>query len=220
MDLQLLTINHQENYFFRDGLDGNPQHRIPGLSSHSTSYGFETSLSYRLLPPFRISGGIGYQRIIVRGLSGLIQGRLPIDRRSDTYELVLSQKTTYHIAQVPVKLIIDLFPGKKIHPTLNVGIAGQYYFRANYFALNFEKYSGPVEKNDFVGWSSFLGLDVFVNLTARVAAKFGYEYILDNPEYLDDLHFNQGPADAGVGTYGIPLTFNYQVFIVGLSRSL
>lgn len=220
IDLQLLSISHQDNYFYRDGLDGNPPHRIPGLKEHSTSYGFQTLLSYRLLSPIRISSGIGYHRITIHGLSGLNQGRLPPDRRSDTYELVLSPKTTYHIAQIPLILIFDFLPNKIVHPSINVGVTGQYYFRANYTAKNFEKYSGPVTKNDFVGWSSFVGIEILAKLSNRLSAKVGYDYILNNPEYVDDILFSQGSKDAGVGTYGIPLTFNYQVFKVGLSRAL
>lgn len=218
LDLQVLSISHQENYFYRDwGLRGPADRFLTKLSSRSTSFGFCTSLAYRVLPPIRISLGLGYDRITIHGLSGLNQGRLPADRRSDTYELVLSPKTTYHIARIPLKVIIDPFPDKRIHPTLNVGLAGQYYFHAHYLA---GKYSGPVPKNDFAGWSSFAGLEVLVKLSDRWSVKVGYDYTLTNPEYVDDILFNQGSKDAGVGTYGIPLTFNYQVFKVGLSRAL
>ena len=108
-----------------------------------------------------------------------------------------------------MKVIFHPFKSRRIHPLLTIGLAGQYYFQSHYVA---EKYSGPVPKYEFVGWSSFVGPEVFVKLSDRWSTKVGYDYILNNPEYVDNLLFSQGPTDAGVGTYGIPLTFNYQVF--------
>ena len=217
IDLQLLRILHRDNYYYLNGLVGQTG-RFPNKLSHqSISYGFCTSLSYRVVPKIQISLGIGYHKIDIHGLTGLNQALLPPDRRSFTKELVLSSKNTYHIAQFPLKVIFNPFQSRRIHTLLTIGLAGQYYFQSHYVA---EKYSGPVTKNDFVGWSSFVGIEILVKLSNRLSAKVGYDYILNNPEYVDDILFSQGSKDAGVGTYGIPLTFNYQVFKVGLSRAL
>ncbi len=217
LEFQFVNVSHERDDFTRQGLLG-ATYQDMDLATGTTSFGLEGSISLAIFSCLRISAGLGYQSIVIRGLAGLDQSRLPADRRSFTKELVWVHRSNYHLARLPLKFLFDPFARNRVRPVIYLGASGSYYFSSYYSSRS--KYAVQVPKNKFAGWSSLLGFEIYYGLGPRFAIKLGYEWCLRNPNYHDDLLFRQSPDGLGTAERGIALVHQYRMLKLGINYVL